>query len=164
MDTLWLTQFPVSPQTLQLLADAGWTPNRQLDEARLKRHLRDLEAHGFFISPRIVETIRCFGGLQLYYSLYSQAPNPSEIGTIDILIEPTQALKHYADSIEDYEAFLGERLCEIGSFDKGHFAILVNEQGAVYTGIDDDYAYMGESLLEAIDRLVLNKVRVRPMY
>lgn len=161
MNNQWLTAYTATPQTMEILTEGGWFLERFFDA---QAHIEALEAHGFLMTSCIRQTIHCFGGLKLDYPLFSQSSQGSEIRISSIWIEPTEPLLYYSDGIEDFEAYLGERLCYIGTFNNKHIKILANGAGEIYAGVDQGFTRMGDTLLEAIDQLVLNKVKVQTAF
>ena len=82
-------------------------------------------------------------------------PNPEAKGTTEtIVLDPEQAVAQFdVGWAKKYIDRLGEPLAAIGTASNGYLLLLMNDQGAVYAGLDDLLYCAGSNAFEALDNL-----------
>jgi hypothetical protein len=134
----------LSPATLELLAEAGWSPARSVDISAEVRHLSRI---GYRVSAAAEQFLRSFLGLTI------RRPCGTSEDTLDII--PAEAASRvWRDRVRTYESFLGVELCPVGSYFTWTFTLLMAPDGVVYGGADDTLRWLGGSGAEAVENLL----------
>lgn len=126
----------------ELLGRAGWEPGRRVDVAQAQA---DLAAEGIAVVPPAVAFLAEFNGLSVH----------SEDGRKVVRISGEEAGRH-ADPewCEAYAEAIGRRVTPIGEY--SHMVLLIDDEGAFWGAFDADYGYMGDTLLDVVQGLLVD--------
>ena len=140
-------------RTQQLLSDAGWFPDRQVD---ISQDIKELEAEGYTVFPSVQRFLLSFNGLDLQWSIFDTRSG-RDLHT-DVWIDGAAvAGALFSEWRSDYEAFLGTSVCPIGKAEHGHFTLLMDIRGQVFGVFDELIVLYGETGVQAIDTLVTRR-------
>ncbi len=144
----------MDPIVFSTLTRAGWTEGR-LDEARVARWVRELDAPGGFeIFDAARDALAEFGGLSV------RVDGPGiDFAKGSFEVNPILALGE-GEVFRGFEKSLAKRLYPLGEAYGGHSFLAVSEDGAVFL-LADDIRQIGHSMQEALEALVLGKDMVR---
>jgi hypothetical protein len=150
----WIQQIAqCSDRTQQLLAAAGWTPDRQVD---VSQDIQEMEAEGYTCFPVAQTFLRSFQGLQLEWT-DMDVRSGRELQNSLWIDSAAAAAGEFPEWHRDYEAFLGRPLCPIGRAENSHFTLWMDIQGWIYGTFDELCVLYGETAVQAIDALVTRR-------
>lgn len=143
-----MNEVRLSTRAQQLLAAAGWHPQRQVDLAPIQAALA---ADGYALHSAAEAFLSEFAGLHISF------PHPLAGALLDDFdfdaaaaaadVEPERVLIEYVERVK-------EPLCIVGSCHSGHMVLAMAPSRKVYGGYDEVLVLVGESGEEAIEALL----------
>jgi len=135
-----------SPEILQPLLAAGWTPERRVG---IDHWLRQLLGEGNQVFPAATAFLENFGGIRLSAApVTNRAFNPGKT-----VFDPIDAGSEI-DRIQDWERDHALRLFPVGSAFNGHFVLLISDDGRFFAGNDESLVLVGNDLEQALRMLI----------
>lgn len=142
-------RLPFSDHTLSVLREAGWSPARRIDP---QSAVAALQQAGYTVFAPVHDFLVSFGELHLRYPIVTQRGRQL---TSDMRLDPRQALPRlFREDIAAFEQIVGTELCVIGDGGHGHLTFMMDEHGRVFGGIEEWFAFYGETGAHAIEHVV----------
>jgi hypothetical protein len=136
------TRDDFSAAALALLQQAGWCEGREFDPSTWEAKLREED---FDVSAPAHDFLAEFGGLKVAH--------PNGKGR-DFAFDLEGLIGFDTDALYEYSRFLGADLCPIGRSHGDYMLLGMAPDGRVFAGVDQTLVQVGDSALEAIERLV----------
>jgi hypothetical protein len=129
------------------LTAAGWFSGKD-QSARIRDWTFELQGEGFTLFPAAERALREFGGLRV------EVAGPGrECARSSFEVKPSLALGE-RDRFAAFEHTIGKRLFPLGEIEKGHAFLAIDEDGALYTLMDEGFL-LGNDIDEAIARMIV---------
>jgi hypothetical protein len=127
----------------ELLAEAGWSPNREVDVAG---DIGALRADGYPVWESLARFFAQFSGITVRYTRNGRA---------DAVWFGGGRAVAWADAgwVEDYAARVGQRLAPVGYAHHDHLLVMAAEDGKFFGGYDDVLVLLGSSPPELVGNL-----------
>ncbi|GAB0102575.1 hypothetical protein JMUB6875_15430 [Nocardia sp. JMUB6875] len=140
-----------NPVTAEVVAAAGWTPERRIDVTGWGEHLDD---QGYFMSSPAVNILESFGNLVL------RPPDFPEAlwGADPIFFDPLEVGDRMRERYADLEARIGHRMTPLAANSSGTSSLLILDDGRVVSDDVLGLRLLGSAFPEAVD-LVLRRYR-----
>lgn len=126
---------------LELLGQAGWRPDRQVD---VEEMLGELAASGHVVVPPARAVLAAYSGLVII----------GEDGRRMMQIDGALAArKADPDWCVAYAEGIGRAVTPIGEY--SHLTIVIDDVGDLWGGFDDDYGFLGADVVEVVGVLLV---------
>lgn len=137
-----MSNFQFSNSTLSQLREAGWTEGYKYD---VQFAIQALAGDGFTVHTVVIDFLSNFGELEINVVYQkNKSFHFSATSAADMI---------FAERVEYlYEKRLGKKLCVIGAF-SGYMTLMMDEEGQVYGGYEEEFFFVGKSGREAIEIL-----------
>jgi hypothetical protein len=124
-----------------LIAMAGWTPDRRID---VGGELAELEEAGFAVVPSVVGFLEKYTGLTI----------SSKDGTRTLLIDGRQAARHAGPEwCAAYAEAIGLSVTPVGEY--SHMVLVIDATGRFWGGFDAAYGFLGDDIAEVVHGLLV---------
>lgn len=124
-----------------LLDGAGWTPVRRVDSSR---QLAALTTAGYAPGSHVRSVISNLVGLKVNFTSYGRSDS--------IRLDPGWAIELCFKSwVDEYSSRAQTPLIPMGYANSEHLLLLVAEDGRWFGGYDDEFGYLGNSVLSMVD-------------
>lgn len=134
-----------SNKVTKILQDGGWSENRVVDTGKFEEALKK---EGFQVFPSVINFLKGFGGLRFN----DPGAEPPAVSNFHFVAEESAGgqapyvKKHYS-------SVLGAELCVVGEAADNYMLLMMDERGRFFAGYEDEFMYLGDSVVEAIEAL-----------
>jgi hypothetical protein len=132
-----------------LLHEAGWDSDRSINIDLFKRKL---EEDGYVLSLAVKDFLKEFGGLKIAFGRYDSTDHfHFDVITAVEGIHPAWIHQDYSIRLNNHN------LCIIGQAYSNHLTLVMDDDGKVYGGFDDELFFIANSGREAIVNICLDR-------
>lgn len=134
-----------------ILINAGWSKYRRIDK---KFIVNQLKLEGYPILDNVVEAMQNLGGLVIKFC---NKRNGLKDDDINFDFEHATNLEVPEKIFKNYMPRVKKQLILIGSAYRDHFVLLMADDNSIYGGYDDYLCKIGNTLMDAIENIILDK-------
>lgn len=134
----------LTPKSRKCLEEFGWSDDRNVD---IKLYRMALKEEGYPVHESVEACLRSYAGIQIWTS--------GDADANDIRIDPIKAIESvYIERVqEEYDFKAGKKLCVIGMYHRGHMVVMMDDEGVVYGGYDEEFHRLGDSMEDCLNSI-----------